>query len=198
MLPTAPGPNVLGQALACSGATTESIQHAILREVEVVQHDGSCGLRSLNQKKLMDYRYVVRVLVVEDLRLWQEFVAKELHERPSLRRNTVAAEAAVELQQNMSLPDTGPPKLDGIEGTTRADEVMVGRTILSVSQEFSREVVRGAVRVEALGGAHMSHVRRKLLQRALWGVPLFSERSWWALTMALAVLSGLLLISLMQ
>jgi DNA-binding NarL/FixJ family response regulator len=145
----------------------------------------------------MDYRYVVRILAVEDLCLRQEF-AKELQEHPNLHMNAVAEKALEELQQNMALPDIGLRKLNGIEGTTRADKVMVGKTILSVSQEFSPEIVRGAVRVDALGCVYKSHVRRKLLQRALWGTPLFSERSWWALTIALAVLTGLLLVSLMQ
>jgi hypothetical protein len=69
----------------------------------------------------MDYRYVVRILVAEDRRLCQEFVAKS----------------------HRSIP-TSP-------------------------------------------------VRRKLLRTVL-----SNERSWWALTMALAVLMGLLLVRLMQ
>jgi DNA-binding NarL/FixJ family response regulator len=145
----------------------------------------------------MDYRYVVRILAVEDLCLRQEF-AKELQEHPNLHMNAVAEKALEELQQNMPLQDIGLRKLNGIEGTTRADKVMVGKTILSVSQEFSPEIVRGAVRVDALGCVHKSHVRRKLLQRALWGTPLFSERSWRALTIALAISTGLLLVGLMQ
>lgn len=87
----------------------------------------------------MDYRYIVRILVVEDHRLRQEFVAKELQEHPNLQ--------------------------------TPADP---------------------------LGYVQKSQVGRKLLQRALWGTPMFSERSWWALTIALAVLIGLLLVRLMQ
>jgi hypothetical protein len=34
-----------------------------------------------NQEKLMDYRRVVRIFLVEDQRLWQEFVVKEPQER---------------------------------------------------------------------------------------------------------------------
>jgi len=119
----------------------------------------------------MDYRYVVRILVAEDPRFWQELVAKELEEQPNF----------------------GLPKLNGIDGTTRAGRVMVGKTILSVSQEIER----GTVRVDALGCVHKSP-RRKLLQRVSWGTPLLSERSWWLLTIALAVLIGLLLVRLMQ
>jgi DNA-binding NarL/FixJ family response regulator len=145
----------------------------------------------------MDYLYVVRILVVEDLRFWQEF-AKQLQEHPNLHMNAVAPEAPEELQKNMPLQDIGLPKPNGIEGTTRADKVMPGKTILSISQEFSPEIVRGTVRVDALGCAHRSDVRRKFLPRALWGTPLFSERSWWALTIASAVLIGLLLARLMQ
>jgi hypothetical protein len=103
----------------------------------------SCALRSHNQEKLMDYRYVVRILVVEDHRLWQELVAKELqeHPNPNLQMNAIA---------------------------------------------------------DTLGYVHKSHVRRTPLQRALWGTPLFSERSWWALTIALGVLIGLLLVRSMR
>jgi len=145
----------------------------------------------------MDYRYVVRILVAEDLRFWQEFVAKELQEHPNLHMNAVAAEVPEEVQQNMPLQDIGLPKLNGIKGTTRADEVMIRKAILSVSQEFSPEIVRGAVRVDALRCVHKSHVRKRLPQRALWCTPPCSERSWWALTITLAVLTGLVLTKLM-
>jgi DNA-binding NarL/FixJ family response regulator len=126
---------------------------------------------------------MARILVVEDHVLWQEFVVRKLREQPGLQIIGVVADGleavqkARELQPDLVLLDIGLPKLNGIEVAKRVRRVAPGARILFVSQEFSSDIVREAVRVGALGYIRKPRVSELLpaIQAALRGTTFFGR-----------------------
>jgi DNA-binding NarL/FixJ family response regulator len=132
---------------------------------------------------MLNDRSLVRILVVEDHVLWQEFVVRKLREQPGLQIIGVVADGleavqkAEELQPDLVLLDIGLPKLNGIEVAQRVRKVAPGARILFVSQESSSDIVREAMRVGALGYIRKPHVSELLpaIQAALMGTKFFGR-----------------------
>jgi hypothetical protein len=63
------------------------------------------GRESVNPylEKLMDDRLVIRVLVAEDHRIWQEFVLQELYKHSNLQMNDVSANGPETVQKTERL-----------------------------------------------------------------------------------------------
>jgi DNA-binding NarL/FixJ family response regulator len=100
---------------------------------------------------------LVRVLVVDDLKLWQTFVHMRLDKEPNLHVIGVAVDGldavrkAEELQPDLILLDISLPKLNGLEAARQIGKVAPKSKILFLSGESDLDVVRGALGAGALG-----------------------------------------------
>ena len=99
----------------------------------------------------------VRVLVVDDVELWQTFVHMHLDKEPNLHVIGVAADGleavrkAEELRPDLILLDVSLPKLNGPQAARQIREVAPRATILFLSGESDPEVVRDAFSAGGLG-----------------------------------------------
>jgi len=111
----------------------------------------------------------IRVLIVDDARQFQEFLALFLLERPKFQviatvsDGLEAVRSAHELQPDLILLDIGLPRLNGIEAARRIRELSPRSRILFVSQESSPDVVQEALRTGASGYVVKLDAGRELL-----------------------------------
>src|SRR6266481_8524047 len=100
---------------------------------------------------------VVRILIVDDLDLWKNFITVRLQERPDLHivgfasDGLQAVQEAEELQPDLILLDMMLPKLNGIEAARQIRRVSPNSKILFVSGESDLESIRSAFRVGGSG-----------------------------------------------
>jgi len=100
---------------------------------------------------------VVRILIVDDLDLWKNFITVRLQERPDLHIVGFASDGlqavheAEELQPDLILLDMMLPKLNGIEAARQIRRVSPKSKILFVSGESDLESVRTAFQVGGSG-----------------------------------------------
>ena len=112
---------------------------------------------------------IIRVLIVDDARQFQEFLSLVLLERPKLRvvgrvaDGLEAVRIVEELQPELILLDIGLPRLNGIEAARRIREVSARSRILFVSQESSADVMQEALSTGASGYVVKLDAGRELL-----------------------------------
>jgi two-component system, NarL family, nitrate/nitrite response regulator NarL len=100
---------------------------------------------------------VVRILIVDDLDLWKNFMTVRLQERPDLHivgfasDGLQAVQKAEELQPDLILLDMMLPKLNGIEAAGQIRSAAPNSKILFVSGESDLESVRTAFQVGGSG-----------------------------------------------
>jgi len=99
----------------------------------------------------------VRVLVVDDVELWQTFVHMHLDKEPNLHVIGLAADGleavrkAQELLPDLILLDVSLSKLNGLDAARRIREVAPKARILFLSVESDPDVVLGAFNAGGLG-----------------------------------------------
>jgi DNA-binding NarL/FixJ family response regulator len=112
---------------------------------------------------------ISRVLVVDDLELWREFVVSRLTTEPGLQVVGTASDGleavrrAEELQPDLILLDVRIPKLTGIEAARQIRKLSAHSKILFLSGESDPEVVKAALDTGAVGFVLKSDAARGLL-----------------------------------
>jgi DNA-binding NarL/FixJ family response regulator len=111
----------------------------------------------------------LRILIVDDFEKFRRYLCSALEQD---RRFEIAGQAcdgmeavqkAAELQPDLILLDVGLPKLNGVQVANQVRKVAPLAKILFISQEFSFDVVVGALRTGALGYIQKLNVARELL-----------------------------------
>jgi DNA-binding NarL/FixJ family response regulator len=110
-----------------------------------------------------------KILVVEDLDRFRQFVVLSLRQRAEFQLiyeasdGLEAVERAEELKPDLILLDIGLPRLNGIEAGRRIRKVSPNSKILFVSQESSADVVQEALHLGAQGYLLKADAARELL-----------------------------------
>jgi two-component system nitrate/nitrite response regulator NarL len=112
----------------------------------------------------------IRVMVVEDLLSFREFVCLKLTQRPKLQvicevsDGLEAVEKAEELKPDLILLDMGLPTLNGIEVARRILGLAPESKIIFSSQESSPDIVQEALRLGAWGYVFKTHAEADMLE----------------------------------
>jgi DNA-binding NarL/FixJ family response regulator len=110
--------------------------------------NGRCGLSR---------PVAVRVLVVEDFQPFLQFISSTLGKRHDLQvigevsDGLEAVQEAVELKPDLIIMDIGLPSLNGIEAAQQIRKLVPESKIIFFSQEYSADVVQGALSLGACG-----------------------------------------------
>jgi DNA-binding NarL/FixJ family response regulator len=110
----------------------------------------------------------IRILLVEDFEPWRRFVHSIVQEQPKLQiigevsDGLAAVDEAAKLKPDLILLDIGLPMLDGIAAARKIRKIAPKSRILFLSQEFSAEVGREALKFGA-GFVVKSDAFRELL-----------------------------------
>ena len=102
-------------------------------------------------------RKVIRVLVVEDFKPFQEFICSALEKRPQLQvickaqDGSEAVRQARKLKPDLIVIDVGLPKVHGIEAIRQIREHVTKSIVLFVSQNSDADVVQRAFEVGGKG-----------------------------------------------
>ena len=111
----------------------------------------------------------LRILIVDDFEKFRRYLCSALEQD---RRFEIAGQAcdgmeavqkAAELQPDLVLLDVGLPKLNGVQAAKQLRKVAPLTKVLFISQEFSFDVVKAALRSGALGYIQKLNVARELL-----------------------------------
>jgi DNA-binding NarL/FixJ family response regulator len=111
----------------------------------------------------------LRILVVDDFEKFRRYLCSALEQD---RRFEIVGQAcdgveavqkAAELNPDLILLDVGLPKLNGVQAAKQICKVAPRAKILFISQEFSFDVVKAALRSGALGYIQKLNVARELL-----------------------------------
>ncbi len=112
----------------------------------------------------------VRILVVEDHEPFRRYFCSTLEQRAGFQvigqvsDGLEAIQKAQELQPDLILLDVGLPKVNGFDAARRMRKLAPLAKILFISQEFSFEMVEGALRLGASGYVHKLRVKSDLLR----------------------------------
>ena len=99
----------------------------------------------------------VRIVVVDDFEPWRRSIVSMIEEDPAfevIREASDGLEAVqicMKLQPDLVVLDVGLPKLSGLESARQIHEVSPDTRILFVSGVSSREIIREALRIGAVG-----------------------------------------------
>jgi DNA-binding NarL/FixJ family response regulator len=99
----------------------------------------------------------VRILVVDDVVLFRQFVVELLGKRPELQvvgeasDGLEAIQKAIELRPDLILLDIGLPSLNGIEVARQMRSLVPESKIIFLTQESSADVVQEALGLGARG-----------------------------------------------
>jgi DNA-binding NarL/FixJ family response regulator len=113
-------------------------------------------------------RSVVRVLVVDDVDLWQTFVHMRLDKDPSMHVIAVAADGnaavqkTIDLQPDLVILDVGLPMLSGIEAARQIRNLVPRAEILFLSVNSDPIVVLAALDAGGRGYVLKSEAGRDL------------------------------------
>lgn len=103
---------------------------------------------------------IVRLLVVDDFRLWRDCVKAYLEEHPDLRVAGLASDGlealqkVEELKPDVVLLDIRLPKLGGIETARQIQKLNPNCKIIFLSGHLHPEIVRAALEAGACGYVH--------------------------------------------
>jgi DNA-binding NarL/FixJ family response regulator len=95
----------------------------------------------------------VRILVVDDVAFWREFVSSKLRDEPSFEIicETVDGKQAFvlagQLQPTVALLDVGLPKLNGIDAARTIRKIAPNTRIVFLSEQRDPDVVEAALQV---------------------------------------------------
>lgn len=100
---------------------------------------------------------MMRLLVVDDFRLWRDCVETHLEGHPSVRiagfasDGVEALEKVEELQPDLVLLDISLPKLSGIEAARQIRQLNPGCKIVFLTGYMDQEIVRAALEAGGCG-----------------------------------------------
>lgn len=112
---------------------------------------------------------IVRLLVVDDFRLWRDCVKAYLEEHPDLRVAGLASDGfealqkVEELKPDVVLLDIRLPKLGGIETARQIQKLNPNCKIIFLSGHWHPEIVRAALEAGACGYVHKEDASEELL-----------------------------------
>ena len=112
---------------------------------------------------------IVRLLVVDDFRLWREGVKTHLEGHPSVHvagfasDGLEALERVEQLQPDVVLLDIGLPKLSGIEAARQIRRLNPGCKIVFLTAYSDPEIVRAALEAGGCGYVHKEDASTELL-----------------------------------
>ena len=111
----------------------------------------------------------VRILTADDFEGWRSFVSSMLGSNPKFKiigevtDGVDAVQKAQELQPDLILLDIGLPKLNGIEAARQIRDVAPNSTILFLTENYSPDVAKEALRTGASAYVVKSDAGRELL-----------------------------------
>ena len=112
---------------------------------------------------------IVRLLVVDDFRLWRDCVQAHLEGHPKVRIAGFASDGLEalqkvgELQPDLVLLDICLPRLSGIETARRIRELSPGCKIIFLTGHLNPEIVRAALEVGGCSYVHKEDASTELL-----------------------------------
>lgn len=112
---------------------------------------------------------IVRLLVVDDFRLWRDCVQAHLEGHPKVRIEGFASDGLEalqkvgELQPDLVLLDISLPRLSGIETARRIRELNPGCKIIFLTGHLNPEIVRAALEAGGCGYVHKEDASTELL-----------------------------------
>lgn len=127
---------------------------------------------------------VVRILVVDDFRLWRDCVQSHLEGHPKVHIAGFASDGLEalqkvgELQPDLIFLDLGLPRLSGIETARKIRKLNPNCKIIFLSGHSCPEMVRGALEVGGSGYIHKGDAIGELLvglEAVLAGRPYLSS-----------------------
>jgi len=127
---------------------------------------------------------IVRLLIVDDFRLWRDCVQAHLEGHPEVHIAGFASDGfealrkVGELQPDLVLLDIGLPRLSGIETARRIRKVNPNCKIIFLSGHSGPEIVRGALEAGGSGYVHKEDASTELLpgvESVLAGKPYLSR-----------------------
>ncbi len=112
---------------------------------------------------------LVRILVVDDFKLWRQQVCSILETRRDVRVVAQAADGleavqkAKELKPDLILLDIGVPNIDGLEAAHRICQLVPGTKIIFVTQNRDQDMVQAALSNGAQGYVVKTDAANELL-----------------------------------
>jgi len=112
---------------------------------------------------------MIRLLVVDDFRLWRDCVQDHLEGHPKLRIAGFASDGLEalqkvgELQPDLVLLDISLPMLSGIETARRIRELSPGCKVIFLTSHLHPEIVQAALEAGGCGYVHKEDAATELL-----------------------------------
>jgi len=112
---------------------------------------------------------IIRLLVVDDFRLWRDCVQAHLEGHPKMRiagfalDGLEALQKVGELQPDLVLLDIGLPRLSGIETARRIRELSPGCKVIFLTNHLHPEIVQAALEAGGSGYVHKEDAATELL-----------------------------------
>src|SRR6201981_3498895 len=127
---------------------------------------------------------IIRLLVVDDFRLWRDCVQAHLEGHPKMRivgfasDGLEALQKVGELQPDLVLLDVSLPTLSGIETARRIRELSPGCKVIFLTSHLYPEIVQAALEAGGCGYVHKEDAAAELLpslESVLVGTPYLSR-----------------------
>lgn len=160
-------PFVLEQVQGCSRATTGHLQYVILPLEAWIE--SAQGRPCLNERTGETRMALVRLLVVDDFRLWQECVQAHLEGHPEVQivgfasNGLEALQKVKDLQPDLVLLDISLPKLNGIETARRIGQLNPRCKIIFLTGQLQPEIVLEALEAGGWGYVYKKDASTELL-----------------------------------
>lgn len=112
---------------------------------------------------------IIRLLVVDDFRLWRDCVQAHLEGHPKMRIAGFAADGLEalqkvgELQPDLVLLDISLPRMSGIETARRIRELSPSCKVIFLTSHLHSEIVQAALEAGGCGYVHKEDAATELL-----------------------------------
>jgi DNA-binding NarL/FixJ family response regulator len=112
---------------------------------------------------------IIRLLVVDDFRLWRDCIQAHLEGHPKMRIAGFASDGLEalqkvgELQPDLVLLDISLPRLSGIETARRIRELSPGCKVIFLTSHLHPEIVQAALEAGGCGYVHKEDAANELL-----------------------------------